>query len=417
MEHAAIKKIIFEQHEVIKHATIISRDIALEKNANYVLTGLRRAGKSTLLYKRARDLTEGGIDWSRIIYINFDDERLLGFTFKDFDDIIETAEEIIEGDHYYFFDEIQNIDGWENFAIRIANQGLKVDITGSNAKMLSKEIGGKLGGRYLIKEIFPYSFSEYLRANSIKEDAITAKEIGQIKGVLSQYFSYGGFPESLNFIDKREYVSNVFQKVLYGDIVIHYKVRNENGLKLMMKKISESIGQELSYTRLQNLISGIGYKISKDVIIDYCSYCKDAYLLFDLENYYTSLADKTSNPKHYFMDNGILNLFTYDKSSSLLENLVAIELYRRGSNHLYYLKGQYVDVDFYSAEEDRLVQVAYSISEQNTLERETSSLINYARGGHPNAKLQIVTYEEEKTLQIDGFKIQVIPLWKFLLSD
>ena len=223
MEHAAIKKIIFEQHEVIKHATIISRDIALEKNANYVLTGLRRAGKSTLLYKRARDLTEGGIDWNRIIYINFDDERLLGFTFKDFDDIIETAEEIIEGDHYYFFDEIQNVDGWENFAIRIANQGLKVDITGSNAKMLSKEIGGKLGGRYLIKEIFPYSFSEYLRANSIKEDAITAKEIGQIKGVLSQYFSYGGFPESLNFIDKREYVSNVFQKVLYGDIVTRYK--------------------------------------------------------------------------------------------------------------------------------------------------------------------------------------------------
>lgn len=416
MNHAILKRVIFEQHEVIQRSVIVDRDVFLEAKGNYVLTGLRRAGKSTLLYKRVKDLIASGVDWKRIVYINFDDERLLGFSLSDFEDVLEAAEEIIPGEHYYFFDEIQNIDGWESFAIRVANQGLKVDITGSNAKMLSKEIEGKLGGRYLSKEILPYSFEEYLRANGIESESYTAKGKGEMLAALERYFAFGGLPESLSFLDKREYVSNVFQKVLYGDIVARQKIRNENGLKLLIKKIAESVGQKLSYTRLQSLISGIGYKISKDIVMDYCSYCRDAFLLFDLENYYASFLDKNSNPKHYFMDNGILSLFADDKASALLENIVAIELYRRTKGKLYYLKGNAVDVDFYLSEEESLIQVAYSIKDLSTFERETGNLIRYASQGHEDARLFIVTYEEEDNLDIDGRKIRVLPLWKFLLG-
>ena len=416
MNHALLKRIIFEQHEVIQKAQIIDRDVTFEKKGNYVITGLRRAGKSTLLYKRVKELVTAGVSWGQIIYVNFDDERLYGFGLGDFDDILETAEEISPNEHYYFFDEIQNIDGWERFAIRLANQGLKVDIAGSNAKMLSKEIEGRLGGRYLSKEILPYSFAEFLRAKGVPSSPDTAKEKGRLLSALHEYFQFGGFPESLSFSDRREYVSNVFQKVLYGDIVARQRIRNENGLKLLIRKTAESVGQDLSYTRLQSLISGIGHKISKDVVIDYCSYCQDAYLFFQVQNYYASFLDKNSNPKFYFMDNGLLSLFVDDKAGALLENLVATALYRRSGGKLYYLKSKNVDADFYLSEEDAVVQVAYSIKESAAYDRETSSLVKYAHGGHVGAKLFIVTYEEEQALEIEGCHIEVIPLWKFLLQ-
>lgn len=154
MNHDILKRIIFDQHQVIRDSIIVDRDIVLEKEANYVLVGLRRAGKTTMLYKRVQDLIKDGVEWNQIIYINFDDERLLGFNINDFEDILLVAEELSNKKHYFYFDEIQNIDNWEKFAIRLASQGYKVDITGSNAKMLSKEVESKLGGRYISKEIW-----------------------------------------------------------------------------------------------------------------------------------------------------------------------------------------------------------------------------------------------------------------------
>ena len=203
MNHEIIKKVIFDQHQVIKDSVIVERDIVLERDANYVLVGLRRAGKTTLLYKRVQDLIAEGVEWNQIIYINFDDERLLGFNVNDFEDILLVAEELSNKKHYFYFDEIQNVDEWERFAIRISNQGFKVDITGSNAKMLSKEVEAKLGGRYISKEILPYSFKEYLRANSVNKDGYSAKETAFINSLLSEYFVNGGFPEALVYKNKR----------------------------------------------------------------------------------------------------------------------------------------------------------------------------------------------------------------------
>lgn len=416
MNHEIIKKVIFDQHQVIKDSVIVERDIVLERDANYVLVGLRRAGKTTLLYKRVQDLIAEGVEWNQIIYINFDDERLLGFNVNDFEDILLVAEELSNKKHYFYFDEIQNVDEWERFAIRISNQGFKVDITGSNAKMLSKEVEAKLGGRYISKEILPYSFKEYLRANSVNKDGYSAKETAFINSLLSEYFVNGGFPEALVYKNKREYVSSIYQKVLYNDIIVHNDVRNENGMKLMIKKIAESVKQDLSYTKIQNIITGIGYKISKDIIIDYCGYCKDAFLLFTIENYYASFLDKNSNPKYYFMDNGILNLFLDDKRSTLLENIVALHLYRNHKESLYYLKGNKVDIDLYLSDSNTAIQVAYSLDEGDTYNREVGSLVEFAKNSDKNCKLAIITYEEEKTINVEDKTIEVMPLKKFLLN-
>lgn len=416
MNHDLLKRIIFDQHQVIKDTVIVERDVSLEKDANYVLVGLRRVGKTTLLYKRVQDLIKDGVDWNQIIYINFEDERLLDFTINDFEDILLVAEELTNKKHYFYFDEMQNIDGWEKFAIRIANQGYKVDITGSNAKMLSKEVEAKLGGRYISKEILPYSFKEYLRANSVNKEGYSIKDIANINSLLNDYFVNGGFPESLLFKNKREYISSIYQKVLYNDIIVHNDVRNENGMKLMIKKIAESVKQDLSYTKIQSIITGIGYKISKDIIIDYCGYCKDAFLLFTIENYYASFLDKNSNPKYYFMDNGILNLFLDDKKASLLENMVAIHLYQNHKDSLYYLKGNRADVDFYLSNSNTAIQVAYSIEESDTYEREVNNLLEFLKNANKKSKLMIVTYEEEKTIKSGGETIEVIPLKKFLLN-
>lgn len=416
MNHETIKKVIFDQHQVIKDASIVERDVVLEKEVNYVLVGLRRAGKTTLLYKRVQDLIKEGVEWNQIIYINFDDERLLGFNVSDFEDILLVAEELSNKKHYFYFDEIQNIDGWEKFAVRVSNQGYKVDITGSNAKMLSKEIEAKLGGRYVSKEILPYSFEEYLRASKVNKEAYSVKDVAQINVMLNDYFINGGFPESLQFKNKREYISSIYQKVLYNDIIVHNDVRNENGMKLMIKKIADCVMHDLSYTKIQNIITGIGYKISKDIVIDYCGYCKDAFLLFTIENYYASFLDKNSNPKYYFMDNGILNLFLDDKRSSLLENLVALHLYRKHKDSLYYLKGNKADVDLYLSDSNTAIQVSYSLNDNETYSREINSLIEFSKTSDKRCALLIVTFEEEKTMEIDGKRIEVVPLKKFLLS-
>ena len=153
MNHEIIKKVVFDQHEVIKNFEIIEREVRFEDKLNYVLVGLRRAGKSTMLYQVVRDLIAKGAEWNQIIYINFEDERLSEFTLDDFNDILLVKNMLTDKKAYFFFDEIQNIEGWEKFARRLSDEKAYVRITGSNARMLSHEIGSTLGGRYMKEHI------------------------------------------------------------------------------------------------------------------------------------------------------------------------------------------------------------------------------------------------------------------------
>ena len=419
MNHDVLKEVILDQLEIIKTAEIIDRNYFFEKNVNYILVGLRRAGKSTLLYKIAKELVANGCDWSQIIYINFEDDRLLGFSVSDFNDIIETAHELTdEKEIYYFFDEIQLIDGWEHFARRMADQKKRVYITGSNAKMLSSEMAKTLGGRYLPKMIMPFSFTEALDYKNISHDdnaMHTTSKVAKVRKACQEYITTGGLPEVQLLTNKREYIKAVYEKVLLGDIIEREEVKNKLALRLMVKKIAETVMSEISFNTLAGNVKATGNKTSTDSMIEYSSYAENAYLIFRTSNYVSKFADKEGTPRFYFYDNGLLSLFLVDKKSALLENTVAVYLKRKYEDEVYYFKSSQtgIDIDFYLPEQKTAIQVAYKLGDAE--ERETRSLFHLAEKSKDIEKLIIVTNEEERIIEKNGIEIEVIPIHKFLL--
>ena len=419
MNHNLLKTVIYDQHEIIKNFQIVNREYEFDINANYVVIGLRRAGKSTLLYKIVQDLVASGTDWNQIIYINFEDERLSEFSLNDFNDILSVQAEMSDKKGWFFLDEIQNIEGWEKFARRMADSKEHTFITGSNAKMLSAEIESRLGGRYLTEYVTPFNFREFLKAKNIDysdKTILSTKNSGKIKREMQSYFYFGGFPESIEYKNKREYVSSIYQKILLGDIAARNAIRNTNGLRLLMKKIAESVKDEISYSKLHNILKSIGVNISKDIVIDYVSYARQSFLIFAIRNYFSKFVDKETTPKYYFNDNGLLNLFLNKEEPRLLENLVAINLWNKYHDNLYYLKGQNIDADFYIEESGEVIQVAYSVSNISS-DRETRALAEAAKSLKEAKRFIIITYEEEKELTVDGVQIEVIPVWKWLLQN
>lgn len=420
MNHTILKTVIYDQHELIRNFQIVPRDYDFEENGNYVLVGLRRAGKSTMLYKLVLDLIAGGADWEQIIYVNFEDERLSEFTAADFNDLLSVQSEMSDKNGYFFLDEVQNIDGWEKFARRMADAKEHIYITGSNARMLSREIETTLGGRFFSKKVAPYDFGEYLTACEIpheEPDLLATRSNGKIRAACAQYLQFGGLPESLQYKVKREYISSVYQKVLLGDIITRNSIRNDYAVKILIKKVAESVRSEISYSKLQKTLRAVNVSLAKDTIADYLRYAEDAYLLFHLQNYYANLVEKESYPKFYFADNGILSLFLNRKESVQLENMVAAALAHAYPDEVYYLKSSRtgIDIDFYIPTVGLAVQAAYSIA-GDAREREIGNLKKLAQNSQEAARFIIVTYEEEETIQEDGVTIEAVPLYKFLLE-
>ena len=419
MNHDKLKQVIYDQHELIKNFKIIDRNYDFDFNVNYVLIGLRRAGKSTLLYKIVQDLVANGTDWNQIVYINFEDERLVDFSLDDFNDILSVQAEMSDKKGWFFLDEIQNVDGWEKFARRLADSKEHTFITGSNAKMISQEIENRLGGRYMTKYVTPYNFKEFLTAKNVDfsvNSLFSTKGCGKILRELETYFYFGGFPESIDYRDKREYVSSIYQKILLGDIASRNNVRNFNGLRILIKKIAESVKDEVSYSKLHNTLKSIGVNISKDVVIDYVGYAQQSFLIFAIRNYFSKFVDKETTPKYYFNDNGLLNLFLTNEEPRLLENLVALNLWNKHKGKVYYLKGQNLDADFYIEETGEVIQVAYSIKNISN-DRETKSLVTAAKTVKESKRFIIITYNEEDEIILDGMKIEVIPVWKWMIEE
>ena len=420
MNHLVLKTVINDMHEVIKNVDIVDREYVFEKNVNYVLVGLRRAGKSTLLYKIVMDLISEGVDWNQIIYVNFEDERLAEFSLVDFNDLVATAGEMTSEKPYFFLDEVQNIRGWERFARRMADAKEHVYITGSNADMLSHEMEARLGGRYMTMHVYPYNFREYLAASKVdcSEAAyLTTKLNGRIRSAAQSYLIEGGFPESLMFINKRSHVENIYQKILYGDILARNAIRNPESLRLMLKKIAETITSELSISKLSGAIQAAGVKLSKDTAAEYVNYAENAYLIFRITNFAAKFSERESVPKYYFSDNGLLNLFLINKNSYLLENMVGIKLHQQFQDRLYYFKSAKtgIDIDFYIPDQHTAIQVAYSIEEEAVRKREIDNLVKLSRSFEEAQRFIIVTLEEEETLEIAQTKIEVIPLYKYLV--
>ncbi len=418
MNRDILKQIIIDQKEMYLDNPMISRNYDLEENVNYCFVGIRRTGKSYMMYQQIHNLMNDGISSSQIVYVNFEDERLLEIGVDDLNTILEIGIEFSgsKGKPYLFLDEIQNVDGWEKFVRRVADMKYRINITGSNSKMLSKEIASTLGGRFMIVNVFPYSFKEYLSANHIKNiilDQLGTKKRADIVSQYEQYVMYGAFPELVDIKNKRPFLNNIYQTVYLQDIITRNKITNDFAVRLILKKIAESVTKVLSFNRLTNIVKSAGISIGKQTVINYVGHMLDSYLIFSLQNY----AGKKTPPKYYFIDPGLLGLMLLDCKTAQLENLVAVELVRRyGLDNVYFFENN-IEVDFFVPGENLAMQVSMQVLDDvDTLERETRAFVKL-NDFIPNTKCLLITNSEETTLNCDGIHIDVIPAWKWLLSN
>lgn len=347
-----LREVMLENREEVMRHEVIKRRISLDGFDRQVLVGARRAGKSYILYGKIQELIAAGYTWNEIVYINFEDERLAGMTVDDLNMILEVHSGLSEKRPMLFLDEIQNVDGWERFARRIADNKFTVFITGSNAKMLSTDVNAALGGRYMTREVFPMQFDEYLKANgknpADKLLTATTAARGEFMGLFEEYFQFGGFPECATLPVKRDYLMSLYQKIFLGDIAARHRIENVFALRILFRKLAESVKQPLSFTRATNIVASTGTKIGKSTVINYLGYASEAYLILPVTNIADSLEDKVSNPKYYFIDNGIISLLALDIRTSLLENMVALKLISSyGSKDAVYFYNHGVEVDFY----------------------------------------------------------------------
>lgn len=424
MDKQIIKRIIIEKQVDIPRYRLTRRDMTFGEKTNYVLVGLRRAGKSYLLYQDIQTLiAEGKATPEDTLYVNFEDERLFNIRAEELGQILDAYSELYPGKRpFVYLDEIQNIDGWEKFARRLADSRYRVMITGSNAKMLSKEMASTLGGRYIPREVFPFSFAEYLAYNHVETGrnweynpdtrALVAK-------LFDTYFREGGIAESFEQPDKREYLNSLYQKILLGDIVERNAIRNARVFRFLARKLSDSVMQPSSLTRLQHMVKSTGDSISLQSLKDYLGYMQDAYLFFSVPNLASPLTERVTLQKRYVADNGILNLFLLQGDTKLLENLVAVELNRRfrGTPEepalYYYNKG--VEVDFCVPSAQLAIQVSYSLADADTRDREVNGLLRFL-DAYPDYQGLIITRDTEELIAVGGTTIKATPVWQWLLG-
>jgi uncharacterized protein len=383
----------------------LATDRFLETGAIVVITGIRRCGKSTLL----RQLSAR---YSDFLYINFDDDRLMDFSLSDFPGLMLVFEKTAPGIKVLFIDEIQNVAGWERFVRRIHDEGYKVFLTGSNANLLSAELGTHLTGRYTKITLYPFSFREVLHMHSIGTDRITGKKKAEILAEFDRYLAGGGFPEYLKYKDP-EYLTRIYDDILYRDIISRFGIREIKGFRQLAHYLFTNVANAASYNALKKTL---GFK-SVVSVRDYVGFLEEAYLIFEIFRYDYSLKKQYVHEKKlYCIDTGMRNAVAFrfsDDKGRLLENLVLIELLRRG-NAVYFFKNP-KECDFIT--EDRgtvtgALQVCYELTRENR-DREIGGLVSAMSAHNPGYGI-ILTYNQEETIMQGKTAIRVLPAWKWL---
>ncbi len=412
MDVRKLEEVILDQLENFRRKDPgTRRDIDFEKYLKTkqitVISGVRRSGKSTLL----RQFSE---KFENFYYINFDDERLINFTVDDFDNLMVAFRKMSSAD-VLFLDEVQNIEKWERFVRRVFDEGYKIFLTGSNAKLLSSELSTHLTGRYFKLELYPFSFAEYLDFNKLDNENIGSKKRARILKYFDDYLQYGGFPEFIKYKDK-EFVNRAYEDILHRDLLIRFHIRETKSFKQLAAYLFANFTKELSYNSLKNVL---GFK-SVMSVKNYIEFMQESYLLFELYKYDFSLKKQyVSDKKIYVIDNGMRNTvafsFSEDKGK-LLENLIFLELKRRGKE-IYYFKNKN-ECDFLVKEKNKIVwaaQVTTSLDKGNE-QREVDGLLE-AMDELGLKQGVIITMDEERELKFDGKKIEVIPAWKWILRE
>ena len=420
MDKQILRVVMVDNQREVEAQNVVKRKVRLEDFANYVLVGIRRAGKSFILYQRMQELLSQGIGWDQMLYVNFEDERLQDITVLELNQILEVHLEAYGKKPILFLDEIQVVPGWEKFARRLADSKYRVYITGSNAKMLSGEIMTTLGGRYIPIDVYPYSFEEFLDVSQTPhtaDDQLATISRSAIINRFNDYLRYGGFPESVGLPVKRDYLNSVYQKIYLSDIAARNGITNVGGLRLMLKKMAESVKQPQSFNRIASIITGAGRKISVNSVTKYVDGAQQAWLITPISNIASKMADRESHRKYYFTDNGLLGLFLVNQETALLENLVAIALFRQygREDQVFFFNRGDAEIDFYVPEAELAVQVCFSMKDEETRKREISAFSHMPSRLPCNRRI-VVTYDEEYHEEYDGLQIEVIPAWKWMIG-
>ncbi len=410
-----IKKMIAEGWDL--ELRYIPRNIIpseiIESKLSLVLVGPRRAGKSYTMYEMKAKLTKD----RDFIYINFEDERLLRFRSEDFELILEAYYELREKNPILFFDEIHNIEGWERYVRRLADTGYKVIITGSNSKMLSREIAERLGGRFVEIDIYPLNFREFLKFKGLefKEESLYSRQRFKLKKYFDEYLEFGGFPEVSLFSkkeNKEKLLKTYFDLVFYKDILSRERIENEEALKFIIKKLRENIGKVITPRRVYSYLKDLGIAVSPNTVEKYISYLEEAFLVVPCLPFAKSVS-KQIRKKRYFIDNGYVKLFEIKEDKGLLlENLVFTELIKHGKKVFYHLGKRECDFIVNSKE---AIQVTYELNEENE-EREVKGLLE-AIEAYNLKKGLIITYDQEKKIEVEDKMISVVPAWKWILKE
>jgi len=404
------------------------RDIVIPLDLDKIISviGARRSGKTYILYQLIDKLIEQ-IDKSKIIYINFEDERL-DFDVGDLDLILQGYREIYPESNldscYFFFDEIQNVSGWEKFVRRLYDTITKhVYLTGSNAKMLGSEISTSLRGRSISYEVYPLSFYEYLSFKEIPSDLYVSKTKGKVYNALELYLASGGFPE-ITEIDDNSIINRILQEyfdvMLFRDLVEHYEIKNIIALKFFLKRIFASATKPISINRIYNDLKSAGIKVGKNSLYDFIRMAEAVSMVHTIKKYSNKISiQEFGERKVYVIDNGLLNSIVFQFSSDIgkmMEQVVYWELKRR-NYFIYFLKNGF-ECDFVIASVSGvkdIIQVCYDISDPYTLKREVKGLVNAATELGLKSGL-IITYDNKDTLDEAGVHIDIISLPEFLLQ-
>ncbi|MCX6556816.1 MAG: ATP-binding protein [Candidatus Aminicenantes bacterium] len=422
MDNAALKRIIVDQREEIDQLLhgekIVTRELNILPSLSHpnavMITGPRRVGKSFLSF-----LTLGGRSFG---YLNFDDERI-ALSGENLNQVLECFYELYGDLDTLVLDEIQNIEGWELFVSRL-RRTKRVIVTGSNSKLLSRELATRLTGRHLDHTLLPFSFREHLQMKGIPFAAgatESTRRTAALKEELGIYLRNGGFPEVHKF--GKAILKTMYDDIIQKDIILRHKIRKTAEFKDMARYLFSIFGREFTYSRLRNVI-----RISDiHTVKKFVDYMASAYLLFVIERFSFKLKQHIIAPKKiYGFDSGLIRAISFQVSENqgaLYENTVAVELlrqkfYANSDLEIYYWKNvrqQEVDFVVKSGKKVRqLIQSSYSLGDFQTREREIRALLKAADELHCQ-DLMIITADEEKTEKHGGYAIKIIPLWKWLL--
>ena len=381
-----------------------------------ILTGIRRCGKSILMHMLRQHLPESNY------YINFDDDRLALFQLKDFQMLIETFIELYGIQNTFYFDEIQNIPGWERFIRRLHNEGKKVFITGSNASLLSSELGTHLTGRHIAIKLFPFSFREYVYKQNqqlLERKNLNSTQIALLKKYFSEFKQMGGMPEYLENKQKK-YLQTLYENILYKDIIVRHKLPQQKPIKELVYYLASNNAKEFTYNSLKKLL-GLA---TSNTIAEYCHYLEKSYLCFIVNRFSYSLKQQTHYAKKiYFIDQALAESVGFrfsDDNGRTLENIVFLQLIRHNKTIYFHKDKQECDFlvrDGYNITE--AIQVTVTLTDEKTKKREINGLLE-AMTIYKLTTGLIITENESKieTIEQNGqiYQINIKPCWQWLLE-